>query len=646
MQRPVPPSTSATRWCPAIRADCSSRRHRAAGRRRVDRRVPRRRVRVPAPRRVPRALGMSGTYDLRRFFDGAGGRPDYFASRRRSHFVPDARPGRHLDVLRTRFIVLASGEGSATRTSVSRGAWPTCSAAWASPTGSTRGGRSGTTTGHCGGRCCRSYLDELVEGDDDARGPHRPPGSATDRRTRDSWLDARATCARSSACSPETCSRPACARIGAEQEMFLVDALVAAGAAARWRCSPRSTDQHYTTELGAFNLELNCDPQLFSGDGLVAHGRPARRAAGARRTPRPTAAGLHIVLTGILPTIRKRDLVARQHGAEPAVPGAQRRVARPARRGLLRAAHQGRSTSCVVRQDSVMVEACNASFQVHLQVDAGRVRQRLQHRAGCSPARCSRRRPTRRCCSASGCGPRRASRCSSSRSTPAARPRTCASAQARVTFGTRWVQRVGRRDLPARTSRASARARRPTLDEDPMAELEPRRGAAPQGAAAAQRHGLSLEPRLLRHLGDGQAAPAHREPRAAVGAEHRRRDRERRALARVDEGAPTRVPRDQPDDAVRAGAGELLRRPPARALVDAGVARRRRASGRRASRSTCCCRWPPRGWPRWASTTPTSSATSASSSAGCAPGTPGRGGPSCRSPRCSTRARVGSASTA
>ena len=54
-------------------------------------------------------------------------------------------------------------------------------------------------------------------------------------------------------------------RIGAEQEMFLVDS--------SWQPAPGAlpmlaalTGQPYTTEVGAFNLELNLDPQEFNGD--------------------------------------------------------------------------------------------------------------------------------------------------------------------------------------------------------------------------------------------------------------------------------------------------------------------------------------------------------------------------------------------
>src|SRR5205085_5963818 len=57
------------------------------------------------------------------------------------------------------------------------------------------------------------------------------------------------------------------ARIGCEQEMFLVDR--------SWNAKPSALDllkklddAHYTTELGLFNLELNSESQPFDGRGL------------------------------------------------------------------------------------------------------------------------------------------------------------------------------------------------------------------------------------------------------------------------------------------------------------------------------------------------------------------------------------------
>lgn len=58
-----------------------------------------------------RACAMSGTYDLRRFYDASEFSNDFWVSSP-LHFIPRL-DGHHLDVLRTRMILLASGEGKA-----------------------------------------------------------------------------------------------------------------------------------------------------------------------------------------------------------------------------------------------------------------------------------------------------------------------------------------------------------------------------------------------------------------------------------------------------------------------------------------------------------------------------------------------------
>ena len=58
-----------------------------------------------------RACAMSGTYDLRRFYDATEFTDEFWVSSP-LHFVPTLE-GRHLEVLRTRFILLISGEGKA-----------------------------------------------------------------------------------------------------------------------------------------------------------------------------------------------------------------------------------------------------------------------------------------------------------------------------------------------------------------------------------------------------------------------------------------------------------------------------------------------------------------------------------------------------
>ncbi len=188
-------------------------------------------------------------------------------------------------------------------------------------------------------------------------------GNATDRRTAIRWMlrDLQALQAMLQADMFETDVR----RIGAEQEMFLVDA--------SWQPAPGAlamlaalTGQPYTTEVGAFNLELNLDPQVFSGDCFARmHTQLDRLLALGHAAAE--AAGLHIVLTGTLPTIRKRDL-----SLDNMVPNPRYLALNDALRGLrgedFYELHIKGADELRVRQDSVMAEACNASFQVHLQV--------------------------------------------------------------------------------------------------------------------------------------------------------------------------------------------------------------------------------------------------------------------------------------
>jgi len=58
-----------------------------------------------------KAVAMSGTYDLRRFYDATQFTDDFWVSSP-LHFVPTLG-GHHLDVLRTRYIYITSGEGHA-----------------------------------------------------------------------------------------------------------------------------------------------------------------------------------------------------------------------------------------------------------------------------------------------------------------------------------------------------------------------------------------------------------------------------------------------------------------------------------------------------------------------------------------------------
>ena len=153
-------------------------------------------------------------------------------------------------------------------------------------------------------------------------------------------------------------------RIGAEQEMFIVDG--------SWQPSPNALallegigDAHYTTEIGAFNLEVNLDPQRFEGECLrLLEAQLDDLLASGRRVA--NAAGLDLVLTGILPTIRKGDLSLANMVQNPRYLALNNALTDM--RGEAYELHIKGTDELRVRQDSVMAEACNASFQVHLQV--------------------------------------------------------------------------------------------------------------------------------------------------------------------------------------------------------------------------------------------------------------------------------------
>jgi CBS domain-containing protein/gamma-glutamylcysteine synthetase len=155
-------------------------------------------------------------------------------------------------------------------------------------------------------------------------------------------------------------------RIGAEQEMFLVDR--------DWRPAPaalqmleRLRDPHFVTELALFNLEMNLDPLPFGGDCLRRMERQVDELlAKAREAGR--GIGVTPVLTGNLPTIRKSDLGLENMTPFPRYAALNRAMTRL--RGRDYEISIKGVDELMVQHDSVMVEACNASFQAHLQVSA------------------------------------------------------------------------------------------------------------------------------------------------------------------------------------------------------------------------------------------------------------------------------------
>ena len=155
-------------------------------------------------------------------------------------------------------------------------------------------------------------------------------------------------------------------RIGLEQEMFLVNAA--------WRPAPvalevmEALDGPYTTELALFNLEANLPPLALGGR---CFSDLDERLTGIVRDVREAARGVDadVVLTGILPTLTKSDL-----SLDNITPReryyALNRATMELRGGEPQRLHIEGSDDLMLEHDSVMLEACNTSCQVHLQVDA------------------------------------------------------------------------------------------------------------------------------------------------------------------------------------------------------------------------------------------------------------------------------------
>ena len=153
-------------------------------------------------------------------------------------------------------------------------------------------------------------------------------------------------------------------RIGAEQEVFLVDR--------NWRPAPvamqvlqSAAEPHFTTEVALFNLEMNLDPVVWGGDCFTRMERQLldllakARAAAAQHDAR-------VVLTGILPTIRKSDLGLDNMTPIPRYFALNRAMTEM--RGSDYEIHIRGVDELLLKHDSVMAESCNASFQAHFQV--------------------------------------------------------------------------------------------------------------------------------------------------------------------------------------------------------------------------------------------------------------------------------------
>lgn len=154
--------------------------------------------------------------------------------------------------------------------------------------------------------------------------------------------------------------------IGVEQEMFLVDKALQPRPIAI-ELLAAVNDPRLTTEAGKFNLEANLAPQKFTGHCLQTLEQELSEVIALARQGAEKLGG-DVLLAGILPTIRQSDLTL--DNLTPGLRYAElNRTIQQLRGKNLNVYIKGLDELQLVH-DSMMLEACCTSFQMHYQVGA------------------------------------------------------------------------------------------------------------------------------------------------------------------------------------------------------------------------------------------------------------------------------------
>jgi CBS domain-containing protein len=154
-------------------------------------------------------------------------------------------------------------------------------------------------------------------------------------------------------------------RIGAEQELFLIDGDFGASPVAM-EVLQLANDPRLTTEIAQFNLEANLTPRRLEGRCLHLLEQELKQLlAIARRAA--NAVGSDVLLAGILPTLQKRDLTLDNMTPNPRYYQLNRSITR-LRSGPF-SIHMKGVDELQLSSDNIMMESCTTSFQIHIQVN-------------------------------------------------------------------------------------------------------------------------------------------------------------------------------------------------------------------------------------------------------------------------------------
>lgn len=157
-------------------------------------------------------------------------------------------------------------------------------------------------------------------------------------------------------------------RIGAEQEMVLVDSKTYKPAPLAIEALEKMQEYPWVeTELAKFNLETNLQPRVFEGKSISDMEKENRHNLGKIKKTLKSL-GADLLLTGILPTLRKFDLELHNLTPMKRYDALMKAITEQ----LIGSSYELRLMGIdeiLVKHDSPLLEACNTSFQVHLQVE-------------------------------------------------------------------------------------------------------------------------------------------------------------------------------------------------------------------------------------------------------------------------------------
>jgi len=159
-------------------------------------------------------------------------------------------------------------------------------------------------------------------------------------------------------------------RIGAEQELCLIDN--------KYRPSKKAlevladiNDPHFTTEIALFNLELNLDPLLLNTNCFSKLENQINILLNKAHLSAKKFDNDKVLLAGVLPTLKKKDLVF-----ENITPLRRYKILNDVLKNIRGNDFKLRIEGVdelILKHETILFEACNTSFQVHLQIPLDKI---------------------------------------------------------------------------------------------------------------------------------------------------------------------------------------------------------------------------------------------------------------------------------